>query len=52
MRLTEEEKIEITEMYSSGKYYLKEIAEWIGCSYTTVKRYINYIKDKKGVSLL
>ena len=43
MRLTETEKKEIYTMYQSGKYYLKEIAERIGCSVKTVKNAI----DKK-----
>ena len=36
MKLTEEEKDEIYSMYLSGKYYITEIAEWIGCSVSTV----------------
>ena len=43
IRLTKEEKDEIYQMYLSGKYYLKEIAEWIGCSSRTI---IKVIKER------
>ena len=44
MHLTESEKLEISAMYRSGNFYLREIAEWIGCSYFSVDKY----KDYKG----
>lgn len=47
IRLTREEKEEIYQMYKSGKYYLKEIAEWIGCSITTIKKVIHERKEAK-----
>lgn len=40
LRLTPEEENEIYAMYRSGHYYIKEIAEWIGCSQTAVYRVI------------
>lgn len=40
MRITSEEKQEILDMYVSGKYHLTEIAEWIGCSYSTVRKIV------------
>lgn len=40
IRLTKEEKDEIYQMYKSGKYYLREIAEWIGCSMTPIRKVI------------
>lgn len=44
MKLTESEKKEIYEMYLSGNYHLREIAEWIGCSIPTV---IKVIRNEK-----
>lgn len=47
IRLTKEEREEIYLMYKSGKYYQKEIAEWIGCSSTTICKVIKEI-EKRG----
>lgn len=44
MRISDEEKEEIYEMYLSGNYYLREIAEWIGCSIIAVSK---IIKEKE-----
>ena len=35
-----DEIAEFYEMYDSGKYYLKEIAEWFGISQSVATRYI------------
>lgn len=46
MKLTEEEKDEIYSMYLSGKYYITEIAEWIGCHPCTVAILIRKMEKK------
>ena len=35
-----DEIAEFYEMYDSGKYYVREIAEWFGISQSVAKRYI------------
>ena len=35
-----DEIAEFYQMYDSGKYYLKEIAEWLGISQSVATRYI------------
>lgn len=46
-RLTPQEKDEIYRMYKSGKYYLREIAEWIGCSMTPIRKVIKERENTK-----
>lgn len=47
MRISDEEKKEVIEMWKSGKYYNVEIAEWLGISISSVSKIIkNYGKDK------
>lgn len=47
MKLTEEEKNEIYSMYKTGDYYLKEIAEWIGCSVSTVMSVVRKKREEE-----
>ena len=45
------ELTEFYQMYDSGKYYIKEIAEWFGISQSVATRYIkkrNKIRKKGG----
>lgn len=49
IRLTTLEKLEISVMAHSGKFTTREIAEWIGCCYSTVKKYRDYKIEKEGV---
>ena len=41
--LTDEDITELCLMYKSGKYYIREIAEWLGVSKSTV---IRWLKEK------
>ena len=46
-----DELTEFYKMYDSGKYYVKEIAEWFGISQSVATRYIkkrNKIRKKGG----
>lgn len=43
--LTDEDISEIESMYKSGKYYVKEIGEWLGVSAST----IHYWLKKRGL---
>lgn len=45
-RLTAKEKQEIYQMYLSGKYYIREIADWLGVSYSTIQKYIQQREEK------
>lgn len=45
MRITEDEKKEIIDMWKSGKYYNVEIAEWLGISLTSVRKIIKEYSD-------
>ena len=47
MRITNEEKQEVVAMYKTGKYYLKEIAEWLGISLSSV---IKILKENKNAN--
>ena len=40
-----DEIAEFYQMYDSGKYYLKEIAEWFGVSQSVATRYIKKRKQ-------
>ena len=40
-----DELTEFYQMYDSGKYYLKEIAEWFGVSQSVATRYIKKAKQ-------
>lgn len=40
MRISEEERKEVVEMWKSGKYYNVEIAEWLGISISSVGKII------------
>ena len=46
--LTKQQKQEIISLYKSGKYHLYEIADIIGCSASSVKRYVMLYKRKKA----
>lgn len=43
--LYQDELNEFWMMYDSGKYFLKEIAEWFGISYFMASKYINRRKE-------
>lgn len=40
MRISDEEKKEVVDMWKSGKYYNTEIADWLGISITSVGKII------------
>lgn len=42
-----DEIAEFYQMYDSGKYYLKEIAEWFGISQSVAAKYIKKRNKKK-----
>jgi hypothetical protein len=48
-RLTQEEIDEIFTMYRSGKYYLYEIAEWVGCCLSTIERVLKKESEKRNM---
>lgn len=43
-----DELTEFYQMYDSGKYYLKEIAEWFGISQSVATKYIKKRNKMKG----
>lgn len=47
--LYQDELNEFWMMYDSGKYYLKEIAEWFGITTTTANKYIKERMEKNYV---
>ena len=47
-----DELTEFYQMYDSGKYYIKEIAEWFGVSQSVATRYIkkrNKMEERRKV---
>lgn len=42
--------IEFYQMYDSGRYYIKEIAEWFGISEATARNYIKERERRKSLS--
>lgn len=44
--LTDEELKELVNMYYSGKYYMKEIAEWFGISNAKLRTYLRLAAER------
>lgn len=54
MRITDEEKQEIIDMWMSGKFYNVEIAKWMGISISSIRKIIKeyYDANKKEINKL
>lgn len=47
MKITNEEKQETIDMWRTGKFYLREIAEWLGISMSSVTKIIKEYTNGK-----
>lgn len=48
MKITQEERKEVIDMYNENKYRIYEIAEWIGISVSSVVKIVREHKDGKN----
>lgn len=44
--LTDDDLLELQVMYNSGKFYIKEIAEWLGVTPSDIRYWVKKLKSK------